>query len=119
VIHTSFFEQGTGTYTTLRQIVAEEIDCDPAEIQINTLDTDSGVSADTRLGGSRGTRVASGAAFQAARAAKEQLLELAVSHWGCAKEDPMLSGRRIVHKKGKKQRWWSELLGESDSSCRP
>ena len=34
VIHTSLFEQGTGTYTTLRQIAAEELRCDPEEIQI-------------------------------------------------------------------------------------
>ena len=116
VIHTSFFEQGTGTYTTLRQIVAEEISCEPAEIQINTLDTDSGVSADTGLGGSRGTRVASGAAFQAARAAKEELLGLAASQWGLAKDDLILRGKKIVDKKSKKQRVWHELLTQSGRS---
>jgi CO/xanthine dehydrogenase Mo-binding subunit len=50
VIQTSFFEQGTGTYTTLRQIVAEELGCDPEEIQIKTLDTDPGVSFRYRPG---------------------------------------------------------------------
>jgi CO/xanthine dehydrogenase Mo-binding subunit len=116
VIHTSFFEQGTGTYTTLRQIVAEEIGCDPAEVQIKTLDTDSGVSADTGLGGSRGTRVASGAAFQAVRAAKEELLGLAASQWGWAKDDMILRGKKIVDKKNKRQRVWHELLAQSDRS---
>jgi CO/xanthine dehydrogenase Mo-binding subunit len=110
IIHTSFFEQGTGTYTTLRQIVAEEFGCDPAEIQINTLDTDSGVAADTGLGGSRGTRVASGAAFQAARAAKEELLTLAEAETGWAKSDLVLSGKKIVDATNKRQRLWSELL---------
>src|SRR5215813_11676108 len=76
-IHTSLFEQGTGTYTTMRQIVAEELNCDPDGIRINILDTDAGVSFDSGIGGSRGTRVASGAAFRAARAAKEELLGLA------------------------------------------
>lgn len=112
VVHTSFFEQGTGTYTTLRQIVAEEIGCDPAEIQINTLDTDAGTPADTGLGGSRGTRVASGAAFQAARAAKEDLLGIAAAQWGWARADMILRGKKIVHKLSKRQQSWSELLGQ-------
>jgi CO/xanthine dehydrogenase Mo-binding subunit len=60
VIYTSLFEQGTGTYTTMRQIAAEELSCDPNEIRIEILDTDSGVPFDSGIGGSRGTRVASG-----------------------------------------------------------
>ena len=103
VIHTSFFEQGTGTYTTLRQIAAEELACDPEEIQIKTLDTDAGVSSDTGLGGSRGTRVASGAAFQAARAAKEELLGLAETLLGWPKSDVALAGKEIINKKTKKR----------------
>jgi CO/xanthine dehydrogenase Mo-binding subunit len=116
VVHTSFFEQGTGTYTTLRQIVAEELGSDPEEIQIQTLDTDSGVSADTGLGGSRGTRVASGAAFQAARAAKEELLRLAEGKWGWAKSDTVISGKKLVNKKVKTQRPWRELVMQSGRS---
>jgi CO/xanthine dehydrogenase Mo-binding subunit len=116
VIQTSFFEQGTGTYTTLRQIVAEELGCDPEEIQIKTLDTDSGVSSDTGLGGSRGTRVASGAAFQAARAAKEELLHLAEAEWGWAKNDMILRRKKIVNNKTRKQRPWNELLARAGRS---
>ncbi|HEU4341867.1 MAG TPA: molybdopterin cofactor-binding domain-containing protein, partial [Candidatus Binatia bacterium] len=116
VIQTSFFEQGTGTYTTLRQIVAEELGCGPEEIQVKTLDTDSGVSADSGLGGSRGTRVASGAAFQAARAAKEELLHLAEAELGWAKNNLILSGKKIVNRKTKKQRPWSELLAQAGRS---
>jgi CO/xanthine dehydrogenase Mo-binding subunit len=110
VIHTSFFEQGTGTYTTLRQIAAEELGCDPDAIQIKTLDTDSGVSSDTGLGGSRGTRVASGAAFQAARAAKEELFGLAEKLLGWPKADTALAGQDLVNNKTKKRQLWSQLL---------
>jgi len=116
VIHTSFFEQGTGTYTTLRQIAAEELACDPDEIQINTLDTDSGVASDSGLGGSRGTRVATGAAFQAARAAKEELLELAEKRLGWSKSDTALAGRDLVNKKTKKRQRWNELLAGAGRS---
>jgi CO/xanthine dehydrogenase Mo-binding subunit len=113
VIHTSFFEQGTGTYTTLRQIVAEELACDPNEIHIKTLDTDSGVSSDTGLGGSRGTRVASGAAFQAARAAKQELLALAEKTLGWPKREMILRGRNILNKENKKQQRWDELVAQA------
>ncbi len=109
-IHTSYFEQGTGTYTTLRQIVAEELGCNPDGIQIRTLDTDSGVASDTGLGGSRGTRVASGAAFQAARAAKEELLGLAERLLGWSKSDTALDDGNLVNNKLKKRRRWNELL---------
>ena len=116
VIHTSFFEQGTGTYTTLRQIAAEELGCDPDEIEIRTLDTDAGVSSDTGLGGSRGTRVASGAALQAARAAKEELLGLAETMLGWPKAETVLAGKKIINKKTKKQQRWDELLARAGRS---
>ena len=116
VIHTSFFEQGTGTYTTLRQITAEELGCKPDEIQIKTLDTDLGVSSDTGLGGSRGTRVASGAAYQAAHKAKEELLALAESKWGWPKSQMILNGKNVVNVKSKKQHRWDEMVAQAGRS---
>ena len=116
VIHTSFFEQGTGTYTTLRQIAAEELQCDPDEIHIDILDTDSGVDSDTGLGGSRGTRVASGAAHQAAHAAKEELLALAESMLGWPKNDLILKGKNILNVKSKREQRWQELLARAGRS---
>ena len=62
------------------------------------------------LGGSRGTRVASGAAFQAARAAKEELLGLAEKLLGWPKSDVALAGKEIINKKTKKRQRWAELL---------
>jgi CO/xanthine dehydrogenase Mo-binding subunit len=94
----------------MRQIVAEELNCDPDGIRINILDTDAGVSFDSGIGGSRGTRVASGAAFQAARAAKEELLGLAEKLLGWPKPDTVLNGRDLIHKKTRKRQPWDELL---------
>jgi CO/xanthine dehydrogenase Mo-binding subunit len=110
VIHTSLFEQGTSTYTTMRQTAAEELSCDPEDIRIEILDTDSGVPSDSGIGGSRGTRVTSGAAYHAARAAKESLFNLAEKLLGWAKEDMRLAGEEIVHAKTKKRQRWAELL---------
>ena len=110
VIHTGLFEQGTGTYTTLRQIIAEELSLSPDEIQIKILDTDSGVPFDSGIGGSRGTRVATGVAFQAAGKAKDELLGLAEKLLGWPRTETVIKGKEIVHNKTKKRQRWDELL---------
>jgi CO/xanthine dehydrogenase Mo-binding subunit len=110
VIHTALFEQGTGTYTTLRQITAEEICCDPDDIQIEVLDSDYGVPFDSGIGGSRGTRVASGAAFQGACDAREKLLGLAEKLLGWPKSEIEIAGNDLIHKKTKQRQPWAELL---------
>jgi CO/xanthine dehydrogenase Mo-binding subunit len=110
VLNTSYFEQGTGTYTTLRQSVAEELACDPDEIQVRILDTDSGVSFDNGIGGSRGTRVATGVAFQAAREAKEELFGLAEKLLDWPRDDITMEGREILRLKTKQRQRWDELL---------
>jgi CO/xanthine dehydrogenase Mo-binding subunit len=116
VIYTSLFEQGTSTYTTMRQTAAEELSCDPEEIRIEILDTDSGVPSDSGIGGSRGTRVTSGAAYQAARAAKESLFNLAEKLLGWSKKDMTLAGKDIVHAKTRKRHPWAELLSAAGRS---
>src|SRR5262249_48824788 len=72
LVHTSIFEPGTGTYTILRQIVAEELHVPLESIQVQVWDTD-GVPFDTGVGGSRVTRVAGQAAYQAAREASREV----------------------------------------------
>ncbi len=76
VLHTAIFDQGTGTYTTLRQVVAEEMGIDPQNIEVEVWNTDA-VRMDSGIGGSRGTRVNTVAAFQASQKAKEELMDLA------------------------------------------
>ena len=110
VIHTGLFEQGTGTYTTIRQIAAEELRCQPETIRIDTVDTDLGVSFDSGIGGSRGTRVASSAAYTAACDAREKLLVLAEKLLGWPKAEIALKGDMLIHKTTKKRQRWDELL---------
>ena len=116
IIHTSYYEQGTGTYTTLRQIVAEELSLSPDEIRINILDTDLGVPFDSGIGGSRGTRVATGAAFQAAHQVKEEMLEAAARLLGWPRAEIMLKGREILQKKTGHRQRWDKLLREMGRS---
>ena len=112
VIQTALFEQGTGTYTTLRQIVAEELSCNPAEIQIEVLDTDSGVPFDSGIGGSRGTRVATGVACQAARDAREKLFALSEKLLGWPAGEIKLAGSEIIRTGTKERCRWNDLLSQ-------
>ena len=110
VLHTSVYEQGTGTYTTLRQVVAEELSLSPDEIQIDILDTDFGVPFDSGIGGSRGTRVITGVAFQAAGEAREELFEIAEKMLGWPRAEISLAGKNVVRKKTRERKPWKEIL---------
>jgi xanthine dehydrogenase molybdenum-binding subunit len=94
----------------MRQIAAEELSCTPEEIRIDTLDTDHGVPFDSGIGGSRGTRVASGAAYRAAVEARAKLFALAEELLGWPKENISLAGANLVNKKTKQRQRWPELL---------
>jgi xanthine dehydrogenase molybdenum-binding subunit len=76
VARTPILDQGTGTYTTVIQVVAEELGLLADKVRIIPWDTDA-VSFDTGIGGSRGTRLASQAAYAAAQEAKQKLLRAA------------------------------------------
>ena len=115
VLHTGVVEQGTGTYTTHRQIVAEELGIRPDEIQIKTLDTDSS-PFDSGIGGSRGTRTATKTAFDAATQTKQELFKLAQDMLGWPQEELALAGRDIVHKNTQKRRRWDRLLSRAGKS---
>lgn len=109
ILHTAVLEQGTGTYTTLRQIVAEELSISPDEIQIKTLDTDSS-PFDSGIGGSRGTRTATMAANRAAVETKKELFALAEELLGWPRAELSLTGREIVCKGKKERQRWDRLL---------
>jgi xanthine dehydrogenase molybdenum-binding subunit len=116
IIHTSYYEQGTGTYTTLRQIVAEELSLNAEQIRIKIVDTDLGVPFDSGIGGSRGTRVATGAAFAAARKVKEELLETGAKLLGWPRSEITLKEREIIRKRTGQRRRWDKLLQEMGHS---
>lgn len=78
-VHTSIFEQGSGTYTAIRQIVAESLGWPIKKIQVKVWDTDQ-TGFDSGAGASRNSRMASEAAHQAAILAKDQLIQR-LSHY--------------------------------------
>ncbi|MEI7925223.1 MAG: xanthine dehydrogenase family protein molybdopterin-binding subunit [Chloroflexota bacterium] len=76
VVGTPIFEQGTGTHTTLRQIVAEELAVDPERVQLESWDTGA-VDTDSGIGGSRGTRVATAVGYAVAQDTRRALVQIA------------------------------------------
>jgi CO/xanthine dehydrogenase Mo-binding subunit len=109
VVHTSIFEPGTGTYTMLRQIVAEELRLPPGSIQVQVWDTD-GVPFDTGVGGSRVTRVAGQAAYQAAGEASRAVLRVAADVLDWPEESVTLRGTEVVHQETGEHHPWAAIL---------
>ena len=110
-VHTSIFEPGTGTYTLLRQIVSEEMAIPAEDIQVEVWDTDA-VPFDTGVGGSRVTRVAGLAAYQAATEASREMLSVAADLLGWPEEQTSIQGANVVRRDTSESRRWAELLAQ-------
>ena len=109
IVHTSIFEPGTGTYTILRQIVAEELHVPIQSIQVQVWDTD-GVPFDTGVGGSRVTRVAGQAAYQAAREAAREVCMAAAELLAWPEEALTLRGADVIRQDTGDSHPWAALL---------
>ena len=114
VLHTPIFEQGTGTYTSLRQIVAEELALPVERIVIQVWDTDA-VPFDSGVGGSRVTRIAGLATYLAAQDARQQLLKLVAETTGWPEDKIVLRGEKIIYEDTGDTRQWDEVLSRMGS----
>jgi CO/xanthine dehydrogenase Mo-binding subunit len=109
IVHTSIFEPGTGTYTILRQIVAEELHLPLQSIQVQVWDTD-GVPFDTGVGGSRVTRIAGQAAYQAAREVSREVRMVAAELLAWPEESMTLHGAEVIRQDTGASHPWAALL---------
>src|SRR5499426_1556844 len=109
VIHTSIFEPGTGTYTILRQIVAEELQLPPSSIDVQVWDTD-GVAFGAGGGGSRVTRVAGQAAYLAAGEASRAVCRVAADRLDWPEESIELRGADVIRQDTGDSHPWADLL---------
>ena len=73
-VATAMVDQGAGTYTAMRQIVANELRVPVAQVGCQILDS-SGAAADTGVGASRATRIFGNATHAAALQVKAKLLQ--------------------------------------------
>ena len=88
-------DTGTGSYTVLQQIVAEELHVPLAAVTVVQGDTDT-ATFEVGAGGSRLTHTAGQATLAAARALKQALSSLAAQRLGCAPGQVQVHQDRFV-----------------------
>jgi CO/xanthine dehydrogenase Mo-binding subunit len=108
-VNSSIFEPGTGTYTVLAKIVAEELGLPLDRIEVRVWDTDA-VHFDTGVGGSRSTRMGGLAAQQAAAEVISDLFRVAGDLLGWPEEQLSLRGADIVRRDTGQHYPWVEVL---------
>jgi CO/xanthine dehydrogenase Mo-binding subunit len=110
VLGTAIFDQGTGTYTTLQQVVAGQFRVPTDRVSIEVWDTD-GTDNDSGIGGSRGTRVNTTAAYEAAQDARRALIALVAERFD-QPEDQIEFETDEVRIPGRDPIRWPDLLTE-------
>ena len=111
VLGTAIFDQGSGTHTTLQQVVAEELRAPLQRIRLEVWDTDGTVD-DSGIGGSRASRVNTRVAHEAAQDARRKLVELAATRLGAPEAAITLDGDELRVDGHEQPLRWPELLAE-------
>ncbi|MDA1096139.1 MAG: xanthine dehydrogenase family protein molybdopterin-binding subunit [Chloroflexi bacterium] len=96
VANTSIFESGNGTYTLLRQVVAEELSVAPERVSVVPWTTDH-VTTDMGVGGSRVSFAISQGGFVAAVEVRDKLRRLAAEFMGWTEERVSLPDGNLVN----------------------
>ena len=115
VLNTPVFEQGSGTYTILEQIVAEELGLPAERVRVEVWDTDA-VPFDSGVGGSRMARIQCATAHQATQEARQEMVRLAAELLGWPEERTILTGDEVSHQDTGEREPWAGLLARADRS---
>ena len=115
VLGTPIFDQGTGVYTLLRQVVAEELGLPPERIEVEVWNTDA-VPNDSGVAGSWATRLNTGAGHDAAQEARKALLHFAAERQGWPEESLSLHGEEIRSRDIEERLRWADLLAREGES---
>jgi CO/xanthine dehydrogenase Mo-binding subunit len=115
ILGTPIFDQGTGTYTTLCQVVAEELQVPLERIQIDIWDTDA-IPFDSGVAGSRATRINTIAAYEAAQETKRELLRLTTRTLGWPEETLSFAGDEVRCADREAAIRWTDLLARTGTS---
>jgi CO/xanthine dehydrogenase Mo-binding subunit len=114
-IGTPIFDQGTGTYTTLTQVVGEELGVPAERIVIKVWDTDV-IPSDAGLAGSHGTLINTTAGYEAAQEVKRELARLAAQQLEWPEDEIVCAAGRIQRTGSEESVGWVELLSRSGQS---
>jgi CO/xanthine dehydrogenase Mo-binding subunit len=112
VLSTPIFEQGTGTYTILQQVVAEQLGLPADRVTVRVLDTD-GFSFDSGMSAQRGARVGTQAAHGAALSAGRELAKLASDLLDWPADRLAIRGDDIVREDTGEREPWAALVART------
>jgi CO/xanthine dehydrogenase Mo-binding subunit len=115
ILGTPIFDQGTGTYTTLCQVVAEELRVPLERIQIDIWNTDA-IPFDSGVAGSRATRINTIAAYEAVQETKRELLGLAARTLGWPEESLTFAAGEIRCAEREAAIRWTDVLARAGTS---
>lgn len=108
-LSSAMLDQGSGGYTVLCEIVAEELKIPLKDIRVEVLNTNAGVK-DTGVGASRATRVYGNACYDAACKAREEIFRKAAQHFDCDPADLLLVPGAVLHKRVERKISYGELV---------
>ena len=116
-VATAMVDQGAGTYTAMRQIIAHELKVPVETIDVEILDTNR-VTADTGVGASRATRIFGNATHAAVTEVRERLLESAARLFNTAKERLVLNGRGGIRTAGGEEMSYAAIVEKTGRPIR-
>jgi CO/xanthine dehydrogenase Mo-binding subunit len=111
VIGTPIFDQGSGTYTIIQQVVAEELQIPLERLRIEVWNTDA-VRFDSGVAGSWAARVNTGAMYDAVEAARTELLQFVANRLEWPLESLTLEGDHVRSSALNESVRWQDLLEE-------
>jgi CO/xanthine dehydrogenase Mo-binding subunit len=115
ILGTPIFDQGTGTYTTLCQVVAEELRIPLERIQVEIWNTDA-IPFDSGVAGSRATRINTIVAYEAAQETKRELLRLAARELDWPEAGLTFAGDEICRTDQEAGIRWPDLLARTGTA---
>lgn len=109
IIHTTVFEQGTGSYTVMQMLVADGFGLPLEKVSVKVWDTD-GAPFDSGIGGARVTRMASLAMHDTIEHTKDELYRLTAELLGWPDDKIVVSGSTVTRADTGEKQQWPELI---------
>jgi CO/xanthine dehydrogenase Mo-binding subunit len=113
-LSTALMDVGPGAYTIMRQIVGEELKTPIEEIKVQAVDT-AKIVKDTGVRGSSSTRVHGGAAYDASKKAREEVLRIASEHMGASPDELILYEAGVTHPRAERRMIFSDIVKANGS----
>jgi CO/xanthine dehydrogenase Mo-binding subunit len=109
IVHTSVFEQGTGSYTMMQQLAADGFRLPLDKVSVQVWDTD-GAPFDSGIGGARVTRMGSIAIHDAVEHTKDELFKLTAELLGWPDDKIAVDGYQVKRSDTGDVENWPDLI---------